>query len=342
VSSSSPQPVRVLTGDDVQTLLQEREAEIVQAVREAYLAHARGASALPHSTFLRFPGQPRDRIIALPAYLEPIRTSGIKWISSFPGNTERGIERASALIALNCVDTGRVTAILEGAVISAKRTAASAALAAAHLAAAPPSSIAFVGGGVISAEVLRFAVAVCPSLRQAVVYDVDGERAEKFVERAQKIAPRVSMTVAAAADDALTDGDVVCFATTALAPHVSSLGGCRPGATILHLSLRDLSPECVLACDNVVDDVEHVCRAGTSVHLAAEQVGNRAFIRCTLADVLDGRQPPRAEASQAPTVFSPFGLGVLDLAVARVACDHAARVGRGVVLDSFAPTAAAL
>src|ERR671915_1168303 len=87
--------ILVLKGHDVLSLLADRETELIEAVRMAYLAHAKGESSLPQSSFLNFAGQPRDRIIALPAYLgDSFGVAGIKWIASFPGNLAQGMDRA--------------------------------------------------------------------------------------------------------------------------------------------------------------------------------------------------------------------------------------------------------
>jgi ornithine cyclodeaminase/alanine dehydrogenase-like protein (mu-crystallin family) len=111
-----------------------------------------------------------------------------------------------------------------------------------------------------------------------------------------------------------------------------------PNSIILHVSLRDLAPGLLLTCDNLVDDVDHVCREQTSVHLAEQAVGHRGFIRGTLADVLQGRIPPRRD-DQSITVFSPFGLGVLDVAVGKLVYELALEQNRGQSIKSFLPAA---
>ncbi len=328
--------VLTLGGDDVRVLLEGREQEILAVVAAAYKAHGRGDSSLPHSLFLRFPADERNRIIALPAYLgDGFDLAGMKWVSSFPANLEKGLNRASAVIILNCAQTGRPQAIIEGSLVSAKRTAASAALAASHLTARPPGAVGIIGAGPINFEVTRFLLAVWRELRSIYVFDVDAERAEQFRQKCRQL--NVEVEVVPELTTALREAEVVSFATTAGTPHVFSLSACNPGSTILHVSLRDLSPEVILSSDNVVDDVAHVCRAQTSIHLAEQFTGNTDFIRCTLAEILEGTAPPK-EDSQALTVFSPFGLGVLDLAVAQLVTELASQQGRGTLLKNFLPT----
>ncbi|MDQ3918844.1 MAG: 2,3-diaminopropionate biosynthesis protein SbnB, partial [Acidobacteriota bacterium] len=304
----------------------------------AYETHARGESSLPHSSFLLFPGQPRDRIIALPAYLggsEP--SAGIKWVSSFPGNLELGLDRASAVLILNSTRTGRPESFIEGSVISAKRTAASAALAAQHLQGGRRSeSASLIGCGLINFEIARFLLAACPEIRRLTLFDLSAARARHFAERCRELDREVEVELAPEVKAALGASPLVALATTAATPHIHDLSPCADGATLLHISLRDLAPEVILASDNVVDDVDHVSRAQTSIHLAEQQVGNRDFVRCTLADVTSGAAPARREEGGI-TVFSPFGLGVLDLAVGKLVQGLAREQGRALVVDSFLP-----
>ena len=77
--------VLVLGNGQVRDILAGREEEVIHIIRRAYLLHHEGQSSLPHSVFLRFPGNDTDRIIGLPAYLGgEYGVAGMKWVSSPP------------------------------------------------------------------------------------------------------------------------------------------------------------------------------------------------------------------------------------------------------------------
>ncbi len=82
----------------------------------------------------------------------------------------------------------------------------------------------------------------------------------------------------------------------------------------------------------MVDDVDHVMRARTSAALAEELSGSRAFATATIAQVIEGE---RTIARDRAIVFSPFGLGMLDLAVGKWVYQSATRAGAGHSIDRF-------
>ena len=326
----------VLGGPDIQALLEGRKRAVVDAVRQAYIEHQAGNSCLPHSVFVRFPGRVKERIIALPAYLGGAdEIAGIKWISSFPANLERGISRASAIMAINSLQTGRPEVVLEGSLISAARTAASAALAADVLHQGDfIETLGVVGCGLINLEIVRYILALERRIGSILVYDIDAQRADRFTHLLAPHVGNIRVESSSELNALLARAQVISFATTAVEPTVADVSACSPAATILRISLRDLTADVVLRTDNVVDDVDHAIRAQTSLHLAEQKVGHREFVRCTLAEILNGTQPARRD-DHSVAVFSPFGLGILDLALARLVIEAARKHGRGTRVEQF-------
>lgn len=293
-------------------------------VRLAYELHGRGATINPDSYFLRFPDRPSSRIIALPASVKgDVDVHGIKWISSFPENVAAGIPRASAVLILNDTETGYPFACLESSVISAARTAASAALAAAELSdlrGARPTRVGFVGTGLIARYIHTYLAGNGFTFQELGIHDLAAEHAEGFKHYLERSEPG-RITIHDTADDLIRSYDLIVFATVAGEPHVTDPRCLAHNPLVLHVSLRDLSPEIILSSYNVLDDVEHCMKAGTSPHRAEQHVGHRDFVAGTLYDVLAGElRPPAGQ----PVIFSPFGLGVLDLAVAKYVYDRVA------------------
>ncbi|GHB35066.1 2,3-diaminopropionate biosynthesis protein SbnB [Streptomyces xanthochromogenes] len=320
----------VLAGKHIVELLDGREREVIDWVEAAYLAHDAGSTVNPDSYFLRFPEKPDARIIALPAFLGgEDDVAGIKWISSFPANTESGLPRASAVLVLNDYRTGYPFALLESAGISAARTAASAALAATALGAGSARTVGIVGAGVIARTIARYLAAAGIGLTDVVCHDLDDASAGALAEHLAARHGSGSRTGSLA--EAL-GCDLVVLATTALSPYIGTEHTLRGGQVVLNVSLRDIEPELLLTAQNFVDDVDHCLKANTSPHLAEQRLGDRSFIDGTLADVLRGRV---ALDPQRPLVFSPFGLGVLDLAVGHRLFQRARQEGRLTEVPGF-------
>jgi 2,3-diaminopropionate biosynthesis protein SbnB len=327
----SAPPFAVISGAQVQEALDGRETEIVELVEAAYRLHSSGDSVNPPSYFLRFPDRPSSRIIALPASIGgDVRVDGLKWISSFPENVAAGIPRASAVLILNDPATGYPFACLEGSIISASRTAAMAALAADRLCRERPARVGFLGAGLIARYTHSFLTRTGWSFDETGVYDLSADSAAGFCEYLDGSEGRI--TVHDGPEQLIRSSDLLVIATVAGEPHLRDPSWFEHNPVVLHLSLRDLAPAIVLASTNIVDDVEHCLKANTSPHLAEQLTGSRDFLHGTLDDVIAGRvTPPRDR----PLIFSPFGLGVLDLAVGKRVYDEVVRSGELQVVDGF-------
>ncbi|MEV5593633.1 2,3-diaminopropionate biosynthesis protein SbnB [Streptomyces sp. NPDC052496] len=320
----------VVPGEVARQQLDQHRDEIVDIVERTYREHEAGETINPDSYFLRFPEKPDSRIIALPALLRAdVQLAGIKWIASFPKNVPAGRPRASAVLILNDYETGYPIACLEAAHISATRTAASAAVAARALrpTGLTGGRIAVVGGGVIARNICAYLHEVGCRPDTYLVHDIHEPSGKSLVEHLQT--QGLSARFTPVLEDAL-EADVVVFATTALEPYVTR--PFRPGQLVLNISLRDLSPETVLGAHNILDDVDHCMKANTSPHLAEQLTGNRDFVTGTLAGVLNG--DITVDESK-PVIFTPFGLGVLDIAVGAHVLDRARAAGQTTDIPGF-------
>jgi len=328
-------PFAVVSGAEVQDVLRGRETRIVDLVEDTYRLHGAGDSVNPPSYFLRFPDRPSARIIALPASIGGgVRVDGMKWISSFPENVATGIPRASGVLILNDADTGYPFACLEASVISATRTAAMAASAADWLCRGRqrPTSIGFFGTGLIARYIHTFLAGTGWSFDEIGVHDLSADSVAGFRGYLEQSDAAGRITEHDSAEHLIRSSDLVVFATVAGEPHVGDPSWLEHNPVVLHVSLRDLAPEIVLASTNVVDDVEHCLKADTSPHLAEQLTGGRDFLHGTLDDVMAGRVTLPADR---PLLFSPFGLGVLDLAVGKYVYDRVAANGGLHVVDDF-------
>lgn len=163
------------------------------------------------------------------------------------------------------------------------------------------------------------------------MHDLSADSATGFRGYLERSDADGRVSVYDSAEDVIRASDLVVFATIAGEPHIREPKWFAHNPLVLHVSLRDLAPEVLLASANFVDDVEHCLKANTSPHLTEQLTGARDFIDGTLHCVLTGR----ATVPDRPVIFSPFGLGVLDLAVGGHVHEQVVRSGGLRVVDDF-------
>src|SRR6185503_7912516 len=172
----------VVPGSTVKSIIDDNRDQVFDAVENAYRLHSSGDAVNPASNFLRYPNKPGARIIALPAHLGgAVQKSGIKWISSFPENRNGNLARASAVLILNDASTGYALACMEASLISATRTAASAALAAEHISPNPfEGSLSVIGTGIIARTTIEWLLFRNWKFQRVSLYDLDRNEAAQF------------------------------------------------------------------------------------------------------------------------------------------------------------------
>ncbi len=327
--------ILVLGAKQINEALEGKETQIIETVKNTYLSHNEGKTSLPHSIFLRFPNDNRNRIIGLPAYIGgDFNIAGMKWISSFPRNIENNIERASASIFLNEMETGRVTAVLEGSIISAKRTAASAALAAQYLHSNKnETEVGLVGCGRINREILLFIRSVYTKINKVYLFDLSDARMDDFIKCHSD--SNLEFEKCNSINELFSKTKLISFATTAGVPFIEEIESLTNEHTVLGISLRDFAPSIIEKVYNIVDDYDHVCRERTSIHLTYQKLNTNEFVAGNIADVVSNKIPARDITK--PVIYSPFGLGILDLALASYIYQNAVELGKGTIVEDFLP-----
>ena len=277
-------------------------SDAVEAVRAAFVAHARGEWLMPSKVYV--PAPPNGDFRAMPA-----RGGGyavLKWVTSFPRNPERGLPTVGGIVLLSDAADGRLLAQLDAGALTALRTGAAAVLAAETLAAGDgPAAV--IGSGVNGRAVARTFIA---RSRQVVLWDADRERAQRLAEELGAGGP-VSREEAFGADvvATVTPGREVLLPPGSLraGQHVCLMGADGPGKA-------EIAVEELLRSRVVVDEWEQASHNG-DVSRAVEAGALGRDDVSELGRVLLGDEPGRASGDEI-TVFDSTGLAVQDLAVA--------------------------
>ena len=90
----------------------------LEAVREAFVAYARGEWTMPPKVYV--PTYPAGDFRAMPALGGGHAL--LKWVTSFPGNPAHGLPTVTGLVLLSDASNGMLRAVLDAGAVTALRT----------------------------------------------------------------------------------------------------------------------------------------------------------------------------------------------------------------------------
>jgi ornithine cyclodeaminase len=293
-------------------------------MREALAAMLTADVAAPLRTHhaIDVPGAPAAALLLMPAWRRG-RRLGVKIVTVFPGNRDRGERAVSAVYALFDANSGEPLAFFDGEEITARRTAGASAFAAHFLARRDARHLVMVGAGRQARGLIEAHAYVRPLDRVSLW---SRTHAHAVAAAREMTRPGLAVTAVSDLEAAVREADIVSCATLATEPLVRG-AWLAPGTHLdlvgaFRATMRETDDAAIARADVIVVDhrTAALAEGGDLVQALASGAISPTAIAADLADLARGAQPGRTADGQI-TVFKSVGFALEDLAAAEAIYD---------------------
>jgi alanine dehydrogenase len=322
----------VLTRSQIRELVPMPEA--IALMKLAFAELSAGRTVSPLRTVISLADREGDALF-MPAYVPAMDALGLKTVSVFRRNPERGLPVIHAIVGLVDPETGQPLAIMDGTYLTALRTGAVSGAAADLLARADSRVLAAIGAGAQGLTQIAAVCAVRP-IERVIAVDVSETSLQRLREALGNDWPEIESRLETTTDSraAVRDADIICTATTSHTPvfrdedvrpgtHISAVGAYTP-------EMQELPAATVARATVVVDAA--LAEAGDLIIPLRDGLVSREHFARELGMVASGAAPGRASVDEI-TLFKSVGNAVQDVVVARRAVDQARQRGMGTEID---------
>jgi ornithine cyclodeaminase/alanine dehydrogenase-like protein (mu-crystallin family) len=302
-------------------------SEIIAALETAFRAKGEGRTEMPPKPGVH-PGGGDNFIHAMPAYIQDLKSAGVKWVSGYPENYKRGLPYITGLLIYNDVENGLPLAVMDCVWITAKRTGAASAVAARRLARPESSVMGMLGCGVQGQSHAEAFTETFP-LKKIMAYDKDPESARRYAA-AMTRQLKVEVVAVKTPREAVSGCDIVATAGPILkVPHATIQAGWLDEGAFASLVDYDSywSREALAqAAKFCTDDIPQL-----KLYQSMGYFRNIPPIHADLGELVTGKKKGR-ENSKERTMTANLGLAIDDMAVAPLIVTRAKEKGIGTWL----------
>lgn len=328
----------ILNAADVWRALPMSDA--ISAMREAFTALYEQRATVPNRIHLPVPRHSGVSLI-MPSLVDAAdvhqQALVVKVASVFDGNQAFGLARIQSAVIVLAPDTGRPVALLEGATLTAIRTAAASGLATDLLARPDSSTLAVFGSGVQARSHIIAMSAVRP-IRMIRIFSRNASNAQLLVDELQaNVGTTQDIVLAKSPRQTVEGADVICATTSsqdsvfdatdvAAGTHINAIGSYTPTA-------REIPAETIVRARVYVDSREAAwSEAGDLIQPFQSGLINRHHVVAELGELISTPKLGRQNNFDV-TVFKSVGIAVQDAVAARFAIYNAKRMKMGTEVD---------
>ena len=315
-----------LSRQDVESLGMSMR-EVIDALDNGFRLKGLGKTEMPPK-----PGvHPRtDAFIhAMPAYVQEVEAAGVKWVSGYPSNPEKGLPYITGLLILNDPETGIPIAVMDCAWITAMRTGASTGISAKYLARGDSTVVGVLGCGVQARTSLMALVETLPALTEVRCNDLFPAATRSFIDEMSAMFPRLRFVNCASPAEMMEGSDVVVTAIAIVDKPQPPLeaGMLKTGGLAISLDYDAAwtgaaMRQCQKFCSDDVGQLLSTRDHG--VHFA--QIPDSIY--ADLGELCAGIKPGRQNDTE--RIFSMnMGIAVDDTVTAKVLYERAVKMGTG-------------
>lgn len=319
-----------LSSTEVHSVLEDDYQLVIDSVEDALKMMYRGTTIQPDKNSQIFDENYQNRINCMAATLKDVETSGMKWVSVFPENKNRGLKNVEGFVVLSEIITGRMKCVMNATELTSLRTAGVGAVAAKYLARKNSSSIGFIGAGEEAKAHFKLIYFTNRNINRCFVSSRTCNSVKKFIEELKEIYSDVTfIDCGNDYEKAVRDADIIVTAISSQ-EKILKANWIKTGALYIHVA--GIEDEYAVAkkaskiiCDNW-ECVKH--RSQTIVQMYREGELKDSDIYADIAEIITGNRKGR-ESEDEFIYFNSVGLAVEDILFSNRVYDKAIEAGIG-------------
>lgn len=322
----------ILSRSDVEKSITMKQ--VIQINKDIYIDYSSEKTIVPMRTPVNVV-EHEGVSLFMPAYVPKMEALGLKMVSVFNRNTEKGLPTIFSFVGLADAETGEPLAIIEGGLLTALRTGAASGVATAYLANKGAAAVAVIGAG-IQARTQLEAVCEVRKIKEVFVYARRTPLVEEFCKEMEDKLARYNLTIipANSSEEAVSSADIIITATKSKTPvfkgsslkkgvHINGIGSYTP-------EMQEVGYDTLCRVSKIVVDSREAVleEAGDLIIPIKAGKMQEQDIYAEIGEIAMGKKAGREVADEI-TFFKSVGIAALDVAVARQIYLNARALGLG-------------